>query len=182
MSAPGSIVPPSTAAGPIILGYVAGAHGLGGEVRIKLFHAESETLRKGAELTLTREGQTQVLRIERVSQTGPLARIAFAGVSTREAAEALVRSEVSVPREALPELGADEVYLADLVGLVAMEGDRKVGTIEAVLHHPSADCVRIREEDGVREVPLTEPYHIEIDLKERAVRFQHLLDFEKEAG
>lgn len=166
----------------IVLGYVAGAHGLGGEVRIKLFHPESETLRKGTELTLKREGQTQVLRIERVSQTGPLARVAFAGVSSREAAEALVRSEVSVPRDALPELGEDEVYLADLVGLTAMEGDRKVGTIEAVLHYPSADCVRIREEDGVREVPLTEPYLIEIDLKERAVRFQHLVDFEKEAG
>lgn len=166
----------------IVLGYVAAAHGLKGEVRVKLFHAESAALRPGASVTLTREGAAQTLVIARASQQGDQVRLAFVGTEGRDAAEALVRSEVSVDRDALPELGDDEVYLADLVGLRAAEGDRIVGTIEAVLHHPASDCARIREPDGVREVPLHEPYLLEIDLREGVVRFALLDDFEKTEG
>jgi len=163
----------------IVLGYVAAAHGLKGEVRVKLFHAESEALTPGASVTLMREGNGQTLVVDRAVRHGDHVRVAFAGIDSRDAAEVLVRSEVSVDRSALPELGDDEVYLADLVGLKAAEGDQVVGTIEEVLHHPASDCARIREIDGVREVPLHEPYLVEIDLREGVVRFAHLEDFEK---
>lgn len=164
----------------IVLGYVAAAHGLKGEVRVKLFHAQSEALRAGAELTLTREGSSQTLVVVAATKHGDHVRVAFRGIEGRDAAEALVRSEVALDRSALPELGDDEVYLADLVGLRAAEGDRVVGTIEAVLHHPASDCARVREEDGgVRELPLHEPYLVEIDLREGVVRFAMVDDFEK---
>lgn len=163
----------------IVLGYVAGAHGLKGEVRVKLFHRESDALRAGAEVTLTREGTAQTLVIARAAKQADQVRVAFVGIEGRDAAEALVRSEVSLDRSALPELGEDEVYLADLVGLRAADGDRVVGTIEAVLHHPASDCARIRDDEGVREVPLHEPYLVEIDLREGVVRFAMIDDFEK---
>lgn len=166
----------------IVLGYVAAAHGLKGEVRVKLFHAQSESLRPGAQLTLTRDGASRSLLVARASQQGEHVRVAFEGIAGRDAAEALVRSEVSLDRTALPELGEDEVYLADLVGMRAAEGERIVGTIEDVLHHPASDCVLIREDDGVREVPLREPYLVEIDLREGVVRFAMLEDFDKTAS
>ncbi len=162
----------------IVLGYVAAAHGLRGEVRVKLFHAGSESLRPGAQLSLTQGGVTRTLVVARAAKQGEHVRVAFEGIEGRDDAEALVRSEVSVARDALPALADDEVYLADLVGLRAAEGDRVVGTIEGVLHHPASDCAQIREGDFVREVPLHEPYLVEIDLREGIVRFAMLDDFE----
>lgn len=172
----------------IVLGYVAGAHGLRGEVRVQLFHAESEALRKGAHVSLARRasdgslGEAQVLVVEGVAHSGSIARLALRGIRSREAAEALVRCEVSVPREALPPLGDDEVYLADLVGLRAVQGERELGPIEAVVHHPASDCVRIREAGGIREVPLVPPYLVEIDLRDGVVRFDLVEDFELEGA
>ena len=165
---------------PIVLGYVAGAHGLGGEVRIKLFHPETDALRRGVTVTLTREGTQRALVVKKVARQGDVARVAFDGIEGREAADALTRSEVSVDRSTLPALADDEVYLSDLVGLIAKEGEAVAGKIEAVVHHPASDCVRIRDEAGVREVPLREPYLLEIDLREGCVRFTLLEDFPRE--
>lgn len=165
---------------PIVLGYVAGAHGLGGEVRIKLFHAESAALKRGVTVVLSRDGASRSLEVARIARQGDTARVGFEGIDGREAAEALVRSEVSVDRSTLPALADDEVYLSDLVGLKATDGGADAGVIEAVIHHPASDCVRIRDAEGVREVPLREPYLLEIDLREGCVRFALLEDFPRE--
>lgn len=161
----------------IPLGYVAGAHGIAGELRLKLYHPETQAIRRGARVVLTKDGAERTHVVLKAA-LGPTPRIALHDVTTRQAAEALVGSELSVPREALPPAGEGEVYLADLVGLRAVVGERELGVVESVVHHPASDCVRVRAADGLREVPLTPPYLVEIDLGAGCVRLAHVEDFE----
>lgn len=96
----------------IALAAVAGAHGIKGEVRLKLFSEGVESLSihdkvmvGGVErrLVSVREGKMPVARFE--------------GVDDRDSAEALRGQLVEIDRASLPPLGEDEYYFADLIGL-----------------------------------------------------------------
>ncbi len=162
---------------PVAIGYVSGAHGIAGELRLKLFHPETRTVRRGARLLVQKDGTERFFVVTKAS-LGPQPRIALHGVGDRESAERLVGATIAVPRDALPAAADDEVYLTDLVGLRVLVGDHEQGVVESVVHHPASDCVRVRESGGLREVPLTPPYLVEIDLGAGCVRLLHVEDFE----
>src|SRR5512132_3465824 len=97
----------------VALAAVAGAHGVKGEVRLKLFSDSAASLAShkkvyvgGVEhrlLSVREGGKTAVARLE--------------GIADRSAAEALRGSLVEVDRSALPPLEEGEYYHADLIGL-----------------------------------------------------------------
>lgn len=128
-----------------MLAAIIGAHGIGGEVKLKLFAddvAAHASFNNGA-LTLK-------------SLRGNIAR--FAEVPDRNAAEALRGTELSVPRSALPPLEEGEYYHADLLGLraVSSEGDL-LGRVVAVENFGASDVVEIERPNGKRfMVPMTE--------------------------
>lgn len=133
----------------IALAAVAGAHGVKGEVRLKLFseNAESLAVQKklyvgGVErrlLSIRDSGKTAVARLE--------------GVGDRSAAEALRGSLVEIDRTALPPLEQGEYYHADLVGLSAVDGEgRVIGTVVAVENYGASDLLEIELQDGKRSL------------------------------
>ena len=79
---------------PIVLAAIIGAHGITGEVRLKLF---SDDLK--AYPSLQGAGRTFTLTAFRPAANGAVAR--FAEITDRNAAEALRGTELSVPRSAL---------------------------------------------------------------------------------
>jgi 16S rRNA processing protein RimM len=161
----------------VAIGYISGAHGIAGELRLKLFHPETRLVRRGGRLLVQKDGAERIVVVTKAS-LGAQPRIAFHGVVDREAAEQLVGATIAVPRDALPPAAEGEVYLADLVGLRVVVGENELGVVESVVHHPASDCVRVREAGGLREVPLTPPYLVEIDLGAGCVRLLHVEDFE----
>lgn len=75
--------------------------------------------------------------------------ISFAGVTTREAAEALKGTELFVTRDALPDAGEEEFYHADLIGLEAQDCEgRTLGKIAAIHNYGAGDIVEILRADG----------------------------------
>jgi 16S rRNA processing protein RimM len=128
------------------LGYVAGAHGVLGGLKVKLFNPDSTAIDVGVSLVLRPPaGRARtfdpnpaaarpagvvggsasrsdldlrfvVSRVATASGPGAL-RVWFDGVGSREAADALRGHELWIDRAELPALGEDEYYLADLVGL-----------------------------------------------------------------
>lgn len=111
--------------GEFEVGYVAGAHGVRGAVRIKLHNANSDALHPGTVLTLARKEpatKTQATIADAASVPGKpgLYRVQLRDVRGREAAEALKGTTVLIERNALPELGDDEFYLADTMGLAVV--------------------------------------------------------------
>ena len=133
----------------IALAAVAGAHGIKGELRLKLFSDSVESLSRhetvyvgGAKrrlLAVRDGGKTAVVRLE--------------GVLDRSRAEALRGSLVEVDRTALPALEEGEYYHADLIGLAAVDGSgNEVGTVAAVENYGAGDLLEIEDRNGKRSL------------------------------
>ena len=129
----------------IALAAVAGAHGVKGELRLKLFSDSVESLSRHDKLFV---GGVQ-RRLLSIRDTGKNAVARFEGVGDRSAAEALRGSLVEVDRAALPSLEEGEYYHADLIGLTAVDRDgTSVGVVIAVENYGAGDLLEIELEGG----------------------------------
>lgn len=131
----------------VVLAAVVGAHGTGGEVRLKLFAESLESVKHYERLFAGDRALT--LKSLRGGQGGAIAR--FEEIADRGAAEALRGQLLSVPREALPPLDEGEYYHADLIGLPCqtVAGD-PLGTVVAVENFGAGDLLEIEKADGKR--------------------------------
>lgn len=129
----------------IALAAVAGAHGVKGEVRLKLFSDSAESLARHKKVFVGGEER----RLSTVRDRGKTAVARFDGVGDRSAAEALRGRLVEVDRDALPALEEGEYYHADLIGLpcVDREGEA-VGTVAAVENFGAGDLLEVEIENG----------------------------------
>jgi 16S rRNA processing protein RimM len=122
---------------PITLAVIIGAHGVMGEVRLKLFADGVESVKahpsfNDGKLTLKsiRAGNNIIAR--------------FAEITDRNAAEAARGTELTVPREALPPLAEGEYYHADIIGLACVsEGGEPLGLCVAIENFGAGDVIEI---------------------------------------
>lgn len=133
----------------VTLAAVAGAHGISGEVRLKLFAESIESLSRHETV---RVGERQ-LTLKSVKPGGGGAIARFAEVHDRTAAEKLRGQLVTVPRSALPPLEEGEYYHADLIGLPceSLEGE-PLGTVVAVENFGAGDILEIERAGGRRSM------------------------------
>ena len=132
---------------PVTLAAVIGAHGVTGEVRLKLFTDAPDNLK--AYPAFDAGGRALTLKAVRSGSNGAIAR--FAEIADRDAAEALRGVTLTVPRSALPPLGEGEYYHADLIGLPAVStGGEALGTCVAVENFGAGDVIEIERPDGKR--------------------------------
>ena len=138
---------------PVTLAAIAGAHGVTGEVRLKLFGEGVATLKHHKSFN---DGALTLKSLRDDGKGGAIA--SFAEVADRTAAEALRGTTLSVPRSALPPLGEGEYYHADLLGLAAVsDTGEALGTVVAVENYGAGDILEIERPDGKRfMVPMTE--------------------------
>src|SRR5919202_570953 len=133
----------------IALAAVAGAHGVKGEVRLKLFSDSADSLAAHGQLYVGGAKR----RLLAIRDAGKSAVARFEGISDRSAAEALRGSLVEVDRSALPPLEEGEYYHVDLIGLPAVDQDRNaVGTVVSVENYGAGDLLEIELEEGKRSL------------------------------
>jgi 16S rRNA processing protein RimM len=133
----------------IALAAVAGAHGVKGELRLKLFSDSIESL--------SRHDKLYVGGVERrllsIRDAGKTAVARFEGIGDGSAAEALRGSLVKVDRSSLPPLEEGEYYHADLIGLPAVDREgNAVGSVVAVENYGAGDLLEIGLQDGRRSL------------------------------
>lgn len=127
---------------PVTLAVVIGAHGVTGEVRLKVFAEDLSVHRSFNDGALT-------LKSVRHGPNGAIAR--FAEIPDRTAAEKLRGTELAVARDALPPLKEGEYYHADLIGLAAVsERGEPIGTLVTVENFGAGDVLEIEKPDGKR--------------------------------
>ncbi|WP_264579311.1 MULTISPECIES: ribosome maturation factor RimM [unclassified Sphingobium] len=132
---------------PVTLAAVIGAHGVTGEVRLKLFGDGPESLKRYK--SFEAGGRTLTLKTVRDGSNGAVAR--FAEIADRNAAEVLRGVELTVPRSALPPLEPGEYYHVDLIGLPCVaESAEAVGTVVAVENFGAGDVIEIEKPGGKR--------------------------------
>ena len=138
---------------PVTLAAITGAHGVTGEVRLKLFGEGVDALRAYKSFN---HGALTPAKLRDDGKGGVIAR--FAEVADRNAAEALRGTVLTVPRSAMPPLAEGEYYHADLIGLpaVSVSGD-VLGTCVAVDNFGAGDVIEIERPEGKRfMVPMRE--------------------------
>lgn len=124
---------------PVTLAAIAGAHGVAGEVRLKLFGEGIATLAKQKSFN---DGALTLLKVREDGKGGAIARLAES--TSRADAEKLRGTVLTVPREALPPLGEGEFYHADLLGLpVVTDEGEAVGNVLAIENFGATDIIEI---------------------------------------
>lgn len=144
---------------PVTLAAAIGAHGVTGDVRLKLFgqgiaSIKPHKLFNGGTLTLTN------LRDD--GKGGAIAR--FAEVTDRTAAEKLRGTALAVPRTALPPLAEGEYYHADLLGLPAVsDTGEALGTVIAIDNFGAGDVIEIERPavDGQKAMRFMVPMRVQ---------------------
>ncbi|WP_271078121.1 ribosome maturation factor RimM [Aurantiacibacter sp. MUD61] len=133
---------------PITLAAITGAHGVAGEVRLKLFGDGISALKQQKSLGLGKgEGTLSLKKVRDDNKGGAIAR--FAEITDRTAAEKLRGTTLTVSRDALPPLEEDEYYYVDLIGLTAVsEAGEEIGEVIAVQNYGAADVVEIARTTG----------------------------------
>ncbi len=137
---------------PVALAAITGAHGVTGEVRLKLLAEGFEAL---SQHTAFNAGALTLQKLRDDGKGGAIAR--FAEVPDRTAAEKLRGTALTVSRTALPPLAEGEFYHSDLLDLpVVTDTGEPVGRVCAVENFGATDIVEIERTDGTKfMVPLT---------------------------
>jgi 16S rRNA processing protein RimM len=131
----------------VTLAAIAGAHGISGEVRLKLFAEGLDSLKRHKSFLAGDRPLT--LKSVKPGSAGAIA--SFAEIGDRAAAEALRGTLLTVPRSALPPLGEGEYYHADLIGLPCVTtAGRNLGRVVLVENFGAGDIVEIERGDGSR--------------------------------
>ncbi len=141
--------PPEAATGagarPVVIAAITGAHGITGEVRLKLFTDGIDSLRQHR--LFDAGGRALTLAAVRSGPQGAVAR--FAEITDRSAAEALRGTLLTVPRASLPPLGPGEYYWHDLLGLAVLNPEGlRVGTVTGVENFGASDLLDVALDSG----------------------------------
>lgn len=140
---------PAAGSERIALAAVAGAHGVKGELRLKLFTDSAASLAVHETVLV---GGVQRRLID-VRDGGKTAVARLEGISDRSAAEALRGSLVEIERASLPPLEEGEYYHSDLIGLPCFDLEGiSVGTVVQVENFGAGDLLEVEVDGGRRSL------------------------------
>jgi 16S rRNA processing protein RimM len=141
----------------ILLGRIAGAHGIRGEVLIQSYATLPESIAAYGPLGDADGRNTFTITRLKPTPRGVLA--CLAGICDRAAAERLKGVDLYVARERLPPPAEGEFYHADLIGLLAVDPEgRAFGRIAAVHNFGAGDLLEVQLTGSSRTelVPFTD--------------------------
>lgn len=152
---------PEPREGYIAVGYILGAHGLEGELKVDSLSDNPERFRTGA---VFRAGDSSITIQSLRAHRGALL-LRVEGINTRDAAEELGGLLLEVPESDLGPLEQDEYYRFQLIGLEVRDTEGTVlGTLEEVLETGANDVYIVRDDESELLVPAIESVVKNVDL------------------
>jgi 16S rRNA processing protein RimM len=171
----------------IQVGYITGAYGLRGGVRVTPHSMDADALLSVKTWWLDKPSLRSVNVRNAKYHSGDVT-ATLADVSDREMAEALKGATVQVSRADFPELPEDEYYWTDLIGLdtVNLQG-AALGKVTDMMHNGAQSILRITPEPDPsaapdakapeRLVPFVDQYVKTVDLQARLITLDWGLDY-----
>lgn len=155
----------------IVVGQIAGAFGVRGEVRVRSFTDDPEAIFDYGPL-LDAAGKVVLTPVKHRS-LNDLFSVTAKEQHQREAWEALRGTLLHAPREALPEVEEGEIYVADLIGARVDHVDgRELGKVKSVQNFGAGELLEIAPAAGGASylLPFTEENFPEIDMDARVLK------------
>jgi 16S rRNA processing protein RimM len=148
----------------VLVGAVAGPHGVQGEVKIKTFTTDPAAI--GRYGPLDDESGTRQYTLKVRGEVRGLVIARMSGVADRNAAEALKGLRLYVSRDRLPKPKKDEWYLTDLVGLRVERADGvAMGRVKSMQNFGAGDLVEVETANGQTVfLPFTKKVFPEVDV------------------
>ena len=162
------------------LAKILGAHGVHGALRVCVFSGQAETLKKYRVLRDEAGTLSLNLRAVHALRRDGLARIACAGLGSREEAASLAGTEIGVLRAQLPEISEpDNWYCADLIGLDVLGPDeRSLGSVRAVHNFGGGDVLEFGPNaHNTVLIPFSGYFVPRVDCAAGFVRVEHYEEF-----
>jgi 16S rRNA processing protein RimM len=130
----------------VTVGYVTGAYGIAGWVRIKPFSDDADALLSARRWWLGKPESPELRDIDMLhakSHGGDVV-AQLMGVAGRDAAEALKGHQVQISRSHFPALSNDEFYWVDLIGLAVenMQGEQ-LGVVADLMDNGAHPILRV---------------------------------------
>jgi 16S rRNA processing protein RimM len=168
-----------------LVGYVSGAYGLNGWVRIKPYSADADALLHAKTWWLDKPELRDVDMMQAKYHSGDVV-AKLVGISDRDAAEALKGATVQISRSLFPPLADDEFYWVDLIGLSVenLQGEH-LGSVRELMDngaHPIL-CVAAPENPGVEKskrehlIPFVDHFIKTVDQKAKKITVDWGLDY-----
>jgi len=159
----------------IVLGEVAGAHGLRGELRVRVAGDSPDHLLEVEAIWLSRRVADPEARryavIDRGLARAGEVRLRLRGIDHRDQVQPLVGQLVTAPSSILPALPEGEFYWYELIGCrVESESGEVAGTVREIWETGAHDVLMVEDEDGVRRLlPTAAELMKRVDLEARQI-------------
>jgi 16S rRNA processing protein RimM len=167
------------------VGYVAGAYGIAGAIRVTPFSTDADALLNVKTWWLDKPSLRSVT-VRTTKLHGGDVVATLVGTAGRDAAEALKGAAVHVSRREFPALEEDEYYWSDLIGLdvVNLQGEALGKVIDMMSNGPQS-ILRIEpvpeqgstEKAPERLVPFVDQFVKTVSLKTRTITLDWGLDY-----
>jgi 16S rRNA processing protein RimM len=165
----------------VVLGRITSAHGIRGEVRVRVLGDGPEHLLGLSTVLLSGSESPEAdpaarscaVREARAGRPGEV-RLTLAGVDDRDAAAELRGTWILMDALDLPQLGDDEHYWYELVGYVVEDGaGAALGTVRELLETPAHDVLVVADDVGGEHlVPVVDAFVKEIRRGDRRIRIE----------
>ena len=155
---------------PVVLGRISGVFGVKGWVKVFSFTEPKEAILDYDIWLLKRDDSWQTTAVEQGKTHGKSVIAKLEGVDDRDAATALMETDIAVSREAMPETKAGEYYWADLEGLkVVHRNGTELGTVSHLIT-TGANDVLVVSGDQEKLIPFVmDEVVLDVDLDEGVI-------------
>jgi len=160
------------------MGFVAGAFGIRGWVKVVADTQFADSLLDYDTWWLGRNGGWRAYRVED-SQAQPKALNAkLVGVDDRDLAFSMKGMTVAVPRSAMPAPEEGEYYWADLIGMAVVNPQGEaLGEVANLLSTGANDVLVVKDGQTERLLPFVGAVVIEVDAAARSIKVDWGLDY-----
>ena len=164
------------------MGFVSGAYGLVGGVRVRPFSAEADALLHAKTWWIDKPSLHDV-EVKRAKLHGGDVVVTMAGIAERDIAEALKGASVFIRRSDFPQLDEEnEFYWSDLIGLaVENQQGESLGTVADMMSNGPQSILRVEyQAEGTaqeRLIPFVDQFVIKVDKDAKKIIVDWGLDY-----
>lgn len=129
----------------VVIGQIGAVYGVKGWVKIQSYTDEAEAIFDYSPWLVNQQGQWQAAEVAewRRHNKGLIAR--FANVNDRDAAQLLTGLDIGIDAKQLPELGNDEFYWRELIGMDVVNTDGyHMGQVDQLMATASNDVMVVK--------------------------------------